>query len=102
MDVKSTVRRYLAQEGFAGDGRADDDTPLEELPGIDRVDLVALVDFLEDEFAIAIEDEEIRRANLGSVRRIARFVRRKRGLRDRPGPPERDRTPGIVLDDQTS
>jgi acyl carrier protein len=99
--IKGTVRRYFEERRLVGDSALDDDTALEDLEALDQEGLVELVDFLEDAFAIAIDDAEIGRVNLGSVNRIARFVGRKRGLRKRPPGSERDRTPGIVLDDQS-
>jgi acyl carrier protein len=103
--IKGTVRRYFEERRLVGESALDDDTALEDLEDMEALGpegLVELVDFLEDAFAIAIDDAEIVRVNLGSVNRIARFVRRKRGLRERPPGAARDLTPGIVLDDQSS
>ena len=79
MEMTSTIRSFIADE-LGADLTAEqlhDDTPL--LEGIlDSVTLFRLVGFLEDEFSVAIEDDELAPANFGSLNRIAEFIRSKR------------------------
>jgi acyl carrier protein len=46
---------------------------------IDSTGVLELVAFLEETFAISVEDEELVPANLDSITRIAAFVGRKLG-----------------------
>ena len=44
---------------------------------IDSTGILELVMFLEQEFKITVEDEELLPANLDSIERLARFIERK-------------------------
>lgn len=59
-----------------GDSLTNDDSFLES-GIIDSTGVLELVGFLEEKFAISIEDEELVPANLDSVDRVMRFIERK-------------------------
>ena len=63
---------YMHAEAMLGD--AD---PLVSGGVIDSMGVIELVDFLQQEFGIAIGDDEITEANLGSLQAIGQFVYRK-------------------------
>jgi len=44
---------------------------------IDSTGVIELVDFLEERYAIKVEDDEVIPANLDSVRNVAKYVVRK-------------------------
>jgi acyl carrier protein len=44
---------------------------------IDSTGVIELVDFLEERYAIKVEDDEVIPANLDSVRNVAKYVDRK-------------------------
>ncbi len=56
---------------------ADDDSLLER-GIIDSTGIMELIFFLEDEFGITVEDDEMIPENLDSVKKIVAFVGRKR------------------------
>ena len=62
--------------GFGGD-EISNDTPLIAEGIIDSSGIMELVSFLESSYALTVAESELLPSNLDSVRRIARYVRRK-------------------------
>ena len=60
------------------DARLDENELLLEKRIVDSMGVVELVMFINDEFGVEAEDDEITEANLGSLSRIAAFVAAKR------------------------
>jgi acyl carrier protein len=78
--IEDTVRRFISEE-VAQDGSSpaiSDDYPLLDRQVLDSLGLFQLVSFLEAEFRIEIQDEELVPANFGTVSDIARLVDEKR------------------------
>jgi acyl carrier protein len=77
-DTASTIRSYLVETFLLGsdDGFADDESLLES-GIIDSTGVMEVVVFLEEQFAIAVDDDELVADNLDSVTRLAAFVSRK-------------------------
>jgi acyl carrier protein len=78
--IRDRIRTYL-DENFLymlPDFVLGDDDRLLERGVVDSMGIVELLTFLEDEFAVKAEDDEISEANLGSVRAIVNFVATKR------------------------
>jgi acyl carrier protein len=73
--IRQYINEELSKDGQLGPVRDED--PLLELQILDSLGLFQLVSYLEDEFDIDVQDEELVPANFGSVRDIARFVREK-------------------------
>jgi acyl carrier protein len=73
------IRGFLVDTFLLGedDGFSDGESLLEQ-GVVDSTGVMELVAFLEEEFAIAIDDDELVAANLDSVTRMAAFVERKR------------------------
>ena len=57
------------------------DQSLVEIGVIDSYGVVELISFLEEKWAIQIDDDEITKQNLGSIDRMARFILNKRAGR---------------------
>jgi acyl carrier protein len=80
MEIKEKVKTFI-RESFLFDSSAkirDEDSLLEE--GIlDSTGVLELILYLEEEFGIKIEDEEIIPENLDSVRSIENLIQRKNG-----------------------
>lgn len=77
-DVATKVRAFLVDSFLLGDddGFADDESLLDS--GIvDSTGVMEVVSFLEETFAISVDDDELVAENLDSVERLAAFVRRK-------------------------
>jgi acyl carrier protein len=81
--MEREIRAFLADVFFLG----DDPT---ELPGekslidsgiIDSTGVLELADFLEHEYGIVIQDEELVPENLGTVNGIVSFVNRKQAAK---------------------
>jgi acyl carrier protein len=78
--IEDTVRRFISEE-VANDGAAveiADDSPLLERQILDSLGLFQLVSFLESEFGVEVQDEELVPANFGTIADIARLVESKR------------------------
>jgi acyl carrier protein len=78
--IEDEVRQFIVEE--LSDGREDEpitkDYPLLERQVLDSLGLFQLVGFLESEFGIQIDDEELVPTNFGTIGEIARFVEVKR------------------------
>jgi len=83
--LEATLRRFiLANFLFGQNGHVlqDDDSLLEQ-GIIDSTGVLELVSFLERDYGLTIEDEELIPENLDSVRNLASFVRRKLAMSHR-------------------
>jgi len=56
----------------------DNDDSFLEKSIIDSTGMLELIAFIDDEFGITIEDEELTPDNLDSVNKVASFIQRKR------------------------
>jgi acyl carrier protein len=77
-DIAQRVRTFLVDSFLLGDddGFANDESLLDS--GIvDSTGVMEVVSFLEESFAIAVDDDELVAENLDSVDRLAAFVQRK-------------------------
>ena len=54
-----------------------EDEPLMEAGVIDSMGVMELLDFIQEEFGVVVEDDEITEENLGTLRAIARYVSSK-------------------------
>jgi len=78
-DVEQTIRKYIAENMlFSGNGYpyADSASFLEE--GIvDSMGIMELVMFVEENFQVTVEDEDLVPDNFDSVSRLASYIRAK-------------------------
>ena len=81
MDINDTVRRFIEKNFFVPDGSllADDD-PLLEHGVVDSTGVLEIIRFIEENYGITLDDDEIVPENLGSIARIAGFIERKGGV----------------------
>lgn len=79
-DVLDRTRAYLLENFLytRPDFPLDEDASLLTNGIIDSMGIMELIAFVESEFAITIEDEEITEEHLGTLGAIARFVAGKR------------------------
>jgi len=78
-DIAQRVRAFLVDSFLLGDddGFSNDESLLDS--GIvDSTGVMEVVSFLEESFAITVDDDELVAENLDSVERLAAFVQRKR------------------------
>jgi acyl carrier protein len=79
MNAKDQVRQYIAENFlFSDDGCSlPDDASFLEEGIVDSTGVLELVMFVEQEFNIAVSDDEIVPENFDSVNRLATYIRRK-------------------------
>lgn len=79
MDTKARVRKHIAETILMTSTLSvgDDDSLLEHNV-LDSLAVLDLTEFLQKEFEIKIDGEELLPENLDSLNRIAAFVERKR------------------------
>ena len=77
-EVKAKVREFIVENFLFGstDGLKDDTSFLDE-GIIDSTGVLELVSFIETEFSIQVEDDELIPENLDSIDNIAAYLERK-------------------------
>ncbi|GFO56896.1 acyl carrier protein [Geomonas sp. Red276] len=86
MSLKEEIRRYVVENFLFGEdaGLKDDSSFIRE--GIvDSTGIMQLVSFIQEQYRISVEDEELTPENLDSIRRVTTFVEDK--LRSSSGAP---------------
>ena len=79
MDLKEQIRSFIVENFYVAEAASlADDTSLIETGIVDSTGVLEVVAFLERDFGISVEDQEIVPANLDSIERIAAFVMRRK------------------------
>jgi len=77
-DIEHEIRNYLTETFLFGRSDAlNDDTPLLGNV-IDSQGVLELIVFVQERFAIAVDDEEVTNNNFASVRSVVAFIENKR------------------------
>lgn len=85
-DIRIKIRSFVIDNFLFGEeGGLTDETSFLDEGIVDSTGILELVEFLESEFSIALQDEELIPENLDSIRRVENLVVRKLGL-ERPSP----------------
>jgi len=78
MEHKQAIREFIVENFLFGEANGlKDDTSFLEEGIIDSTGILELVTFMEDEFSITVEDEELIPENLDSIGNVANFLQRK-------------------------
>ena len=79
MDIKAKIVQFFDENFMVDlkDGFSDDDSFLES-GIIDSTGVLELVTFLEENFGIKVEDDEIIPENLDSVNNLIRYIQQKK------------------------
>jgi acyl carrier protein len=78
-DIEHDIRTFLVDTFLLGRGdELGEDSPLMDRV-IDSHGVVELVVFLQERFGIRVEDEEVNRDNLDSLKKVVAFVTKKLG-----------------------
>jgi acyl carrier protein len=79
MSIESKIRSYILENYMFTDDHSQlpDHGSFLEQGIVDSTGMMEIIYFLEDEFGIAVEEDEMRPENLDSVARIASYIRRK-------------------------
>jgi acyl carrier protein len=79
MKIEDRVRQFIVENFYVSDpSDLADDSLLVTAGVIDSTGMLEMIAFLETEFGVRIEDEEMTPENLESISRIAAFVALKR------------------------
>jgi len=87
MDTASRIRQFVTTNFYVADTAAfSNSASLRDEDIVDSTGLLEVIAFLEEEFGVKVEDDEIVPENLDSVDRIAAFVLRKTSGFGAPAP----------------
>lgn len=80
-DIERDLTAFIVENFLFGnqDDAPDPEASFMETGLIDSTGILEIVAFLESEWQIAVDDEDLIPENLDSVRNIKQFVERKRG-----------------------
>ncbi len=77
-NAKETIRSFIVENFmFGNDNGLQNDTSFLDEGIIDSTGILELVDFLESEFSIDVEDEELIPENLDSLNNLDSYLSRK-------------------------
>ena len=78
-DVRKRLREFVAKNFYLADPESfDDRTSFLDRGIIDSTGVLELVTFVEDEYKLAVADEDMVPANFDSIDALVAFVERKR------------------------
>ena len=78
MDAASKVKTFILETFlFDRNAQLSEDTLFLENGVLDSTGVLELVSFIEEQFAVAVEDDEIVPENLNSLENIATYLRSK-------------------------
>ena len=80
-DIRSKVRLFVVENFLFGneDGVKDDTSFLDE-GIIDSTGILEMVSYLEEEFSISVDDEELVPENLDSINNVVAYLQKKLSL----------------------
>ena len=77
-ETRDKIRAFIMENFlFGNDQGLNDDTSFLDEGIIDSTGILELVSFLEEEFSISVEDEEILPENLDSIKNVVAYLGRK-------------------------
>ena len=77
-ETRDKIRSFIMENFlFGNDQGLNDDTSLLDEGVIDSTGILELVSFLEEEFDISVEDDEILPENLDSIKNVVAYLKRK-------------------------
>ncbi len=84
MTIESSIRTYILENYLFTDDQSelDSNDSFLEQGIIDSTGVLEIVLFLEEEFAIKVEDQEMVPENLDSVINIVNFIEKKTSLKE--------------------
>ncbi len=78
MEIQNEIRDYIIENILFGDGeKLETDTSFQESGILDSLGLLEIITFVEEKFSIEIADSEVVPENLGTLRKISSFVKKK-------------------------
>ena len=82
MEINVQIREFIAQNLLFSDNgfQYDDDDSFLQEGIVDSVGVMDLVSFVEENFKVAVDDQEIVPNNFDSVNKVAQYVRSKQAV----------------------
>ena len=78
-ELKYKIRTFVIENFLFGNNEnLEDNTSFLEEGVIDSTGVLELVGFIEEEFAITVEDEELIPENLDSIKNVTAYLERKK------------------------
>jgi acyl carrier protein len=77
MDIRTEIKNFLRKQAPKGAGFKDNDSLL-AIGVIDSLKMLDLISFIEQQFKISVDEDEMMPDNFESVDAITRFVEEKR------------------------
>ena len=77
-ETREKIRNYILENSSSGNGELSDTDSLIQRNMIDSLGMLGLIGFLETEFKIKIQDEDVLPENFDSIQRITELVHAKR------------------------
>jgi acyl carrier protein len=81
-DIRERTRAYISENFLymreGGNALLNDEQSLLETGVVDSMGIMEVVQFIESEFGVLVEDEDISEQNLGTINGITRYVASKR------------------------
>jgi acyl carrier protein len=88
MQIENQIKQFILKNlYFAEDNALEDDASFLETGVVDSTGVMELVAFVQAEFGVSIEPQDIVVENFDSIRKVARFVRRKLSVPEPNGSP---------------
>ena len=80
MDIRSTIREFIKENFMVteDDIKEGDTTSFLESGIVDSTGILEIVEFIEEEFEISVDDDELIPENLDSIENLTNFVSRKK------------------------
>jgi acyl carrier protein len=80
-EIKDKIRQFIIDNFLFGEaGDLEDNTSFLESGIIDSTGVLELIGFLEEEFSIQVDDEELIPENLDSINNLCVFLNKKKVL----------------------
>jgi acyl carrier protein len=76
--IEEGIRRFLIEDLHRGNGDVAIDEPLIERGVLDSLGIMHLVTFVESEYGVTIDDEDLVPEHFGTIGAVARLVEGKR------------------------
>ena len=78
VEAKEKIKTYIITNFLFGDGQGlDENTSFMEEGIVDSTGILELIDYISEEFAITVDNDELLPENLDSINNILAFIDRK-------------------------
>lgn len=97
MEIEGKIRQFIVENLYYTDSYIADDDSFLETGVVDSMGVMELVAFVDTEFGVKVEQQEIVVENFDSIRKLGNFVRRKIYAKSQAVPPRQPaEIPGAI------